>query len=95
MGRRHRLLDSPRWRKMRLAVLDRDGYRCQSCGRAGILEVDHIIAMQDGGDAWAMDNLQALCRGCHIEKTRGENQTMPDPRGYEWRELVRRRLDSA
>ena len=95
MGRRHRLLDSPRWRKLRLAVLDRDGYRCQSCGKAGILEADHVIPMQHGGDAWAPSNLQALCRGCHIAKTRGENQTVPDPRGDDWRALVRHRLDSA
>ena len=43
---------------MRRLVLDRDGWRCQQCARAGRLEVDHRIPLEDGGDAYNLDNLQ-------------------------------------
>ena len=71
---------------MRRAVLNRDGYRCTSCGKAGALEVDHIRPMYKGGAALSPDNLQALCRACHIEKTRTENTA---PYRLEWREYVK------
>ena len=58
-----------RWRKLRLEVLDRDRWRCQACGKAGMLEVDHIQPLEDGGSD-EPDNLQVLCRGCHIDKHR-------------------------
>ena len=31
---------------------------------------------------WDRDNLQAICRSCHIEKTRRENSS---PETLEWR----------
>ena len=66
------------WRKLppqvRRRVLQRDGYRCQHCGRAGRLEVDHIAcALRTAEAELALDNLQALCRECHGAKTRREN----------------------
>ena len=81
-----------RWRRLRLRVLRRDFYRCRECGLAGVLEVDHIRALADGGDEFDPANLQALCRGCHIAKTRRENQArrVISPRVLEWREVVRR-----
>ena len=57
-------------------VLERDGYRCQAvgCGKAGRLEVDHVIPMHRGGDAYDLANLQALCAfPCHAAKSRREN----------------------
>ena len=68
--------------------MERDGWRCQVCGRYGN-EVDHAQPLQHGGEPYALLNLQTLCRGCHIEKTRGEN-TRPDPAREAWRELVAR-----
>ena len=35
-----------------------------------------------------MDNLQALCRGCHIKKTAGENQRELTPAELRWREAA-------
>ena len=58
---------------IRRRVLQRDAYRCQHCGRAGRLEVDHIRRVADGGAELELDNLQALCRTCHIAKTVKEN----------------------
>ena len=70
MGRKiHRV----RWELARRRVLIRDGYRCQSCGLPGRLEVDHVQPLKRGGSMYSLDNLQALCRACHIRKTAGEN----------------------
>lgn len=60
------------WRALRRWVFERDGWRCRACGRAGRLECDHIKNWRDGGAFWSAQNLQALCRGCHITKTRRE-----------------------
>lgn len=59
-------------KRRRRAVLERDGWRCVRCGLFGQrLEVDHVTPLEAGGDH-SMDNLQTLCRVCHLEKTRGE-----------------------
>ena len=78
--------DAETWAIVRRAVLVRDGYRCTACRKAGRLEVDHIRPMYKGGSVLDMGNLQALCRACHIEKTRTES-TAPERR--EWREYVK------
>ena len=59
------------WRKVRLKVLDRDGWKCTQCTKAGRLEVDHIKPLENGGAVYALDNLQTLCRSCHIAKHGG------------------------
>ena len=61
------------WRRLRQAVLIRDGYRCRQCGRAGRMEVDHVVPFKAGGSN-ALSNLQSLCRACHFRKTGGENE---------------------
>ena len=90
MSRHHLTLNRRRWAVARRRVLDRDGWRCQSCGRAGRLEVDHVEALEDGGDPWALDNLQTLCRRCHIRKTAGENRArrLPSAEVRAWQRLV-------
>ena len=84
----HRALNRHRWERLRVQVFKRDGYRCRKCGGAGALEVDHITAQYRGGDPYDMSNLQTLCRGCHIEKSRGERER-PDPGREAWRALLR------
>ena len=69
-------------------MLIRDGYRCQLCGKAGRLEVDHIVPLSKKGDPWDLANLQALCRGCHLEKTRAEQPKQPSPARVRWQKLV-------
>jgi 5-methylcytosine-specific restriction protein A len=58
---------SKRWAGVRRTVLRRDHYLCQVCGQPADT-VDHISAMEDGGDRWALDNLRATCRGCNARK---------------------------
>lgn len=60
---------SPRWRAVRTFVLDRSGWRCEGCGRAGILEVHHRRPLAEGGEPFEPENLQVLCRPCHFEAT--------------------------
>lgn len=53
-------------------VKRRDGYRCVICGSTEKLEVDHIRALQNGGDN-DPSNLATLCDDCHTAKTRMDN----------------------
>ena len=61
-------LATPAWRRLRLAVLDRDLWLCQikgpGCARYAT-QVDHIVARADGGDVWDTANLRAACRACN------------------------------
>lgn len=88
MSRNHKLIRQRRWARVRRAVFERDGWHCVVCGRAGRLECDHVIPLNRGGDPWNPDNLQTLCRPCHITKTAGENERVPSPAEAEWRALV-------
>jgi len=64
-------LKSPRLRlapelyeELRLQVLRRDGWRCQSCGALSNLEVHHRELRSHSGDD-SEQNLITLCTGCH------------------------------
>jgi 5-methylcytosine-specific restriction endonuclease McrA len=60
-------LGSYKWKRLRLQVLDRDGWVCAICG--GVANTaDHIYPRVKGGDMWALDNLQALCNKCNSSK---------------------------
>jgi 5-methylcytosine-specific restriction protein A len=51
-------------------VFQRDGHRCQSCGKTGKkakLQVDHIVPLAKGGSN-DLSNLQALCAHCNQRK---------------------------
>jgi 5-methylcytosine-specific restriction endonuclease McrA len=82
----HGGLNQRLWDRARRAVLRRDAWTCQTCGRYGN-ECDHILALKFAGAWYDLGNLQILCRGCHIEKTRAENTTADYGRKA-WRELV-------
>ena len=64
------------WAILRRAALERDGYRCRTCGKAGALEVDHRVSLKRGGTN-DLDNLQVLCVRDHKRKTSNENATIP------------------
>ena len=90
MSRHHTHLNARRWAAVRRAVLKRDGFRCVECGRAGKLEVDHIVPMQrePGQDVYDPNGLQSVCRVCHIAKTAAENRRELTADELAWRELV-------
>jgi len=69
------------WKEIRRAILERDKFLCQFCGRGGrasdiILEIDHITPRSAGGSD-DFDNLRTLCQNCHflrhnkVPKTKG------------------------
>ncbi len=61
--------------KLRYEILDRDGYRCRSCGATPgdgrRLQVHHTTPVADGGDN-SSENLETLCDDCHA----GRHATM-------------------
>ena len=81
----HRRLSSARWERSRQAALKRAGWRCEVCGRPGRLEVHHKTPLHKGGHPWAADNLQVLCRGCHLS----EHRRPVSPEVEAWQKLMR------
>lgn len=63
-----RIYDSPAWRTVRRAVLERDRYVCRiggpRCTKAAT-QVDHIVAVSKGGAPFDMGNLRASCQPCN------------------------------
>jgi len=63
------------WKRLSLAKRKANPI-CEECQRKGIIKsaycVDHIVPINQGGDPWAWDNLQSLCRKCHDKKTAKE-----------------------
>lgn len=58
------------WKKLRRAVLDRDGWRCAACGKdveGRDATVDHVIPYT-GPESNVMHNLITLCRSCNSTK---------------------------
>jgi 5-methylcytosine-specific restriction endonuclease McrA len=49
------------------ALCDQYQNRCLCCGEQKPLVVDHVIAMVLGG-SHTLDNLQPLCKECHVKK---------------------------
>jgi 5-methylcytosine-specific restriction endonuclease McrA len=68
--RRPRLrLDPDSYHKLRAKVLQRDGWRCQTCGSSDDLQVHHIRSRGRLGDD-TDENLITLCADCHIDTHR-------------------------
>ncbi len=57
-------LDPESYRRLCQQVLERDGWRCQYCGRMTNLQVHHINQRSRLGDD-TEQNLITLCAGCH------------------------------
>ena len=64
-----------KWKQIRLTILARDQYICAYCGQPANT-VDHIQALQDGGDPYHHDNLIAACNRCNVQKAHRTNATL-------------------
>jgi 5-methylcytosine-specific restriction endonuclease McrA len=73
-----RAIGSGKWQKLRIQILDRDGWTCVSCNRPAHT-VDHIIPRIKGGDMWSPDNLQSMCKSCNSAKGGRFFNSMPTP----------------
>ena len=58
----------PRWVKE--FVFERDDGCCQACGSPSDLHFDHILPFAMGGTGNLPDNVQLLCGGCNLEKSK-------------------------
>ena len=68
------------------AVRIESRYACENCGKYA-REVDHIVPLHAGGSLMNRENLQLLCRRCHLTKTELERpERIPGRR--EWRERL-------
>lgn len=69
---------SPQWSRVRLLVLERDGYQCRVRGpkcKRKATEADHIIPWRDGGAWFEPANLRASCDWCNTWRAnRQKNQ---------------------
>lgn len=64
------LLKDPRWQRRRLEILERDGWKCTSCGDdKKTLHVHHKF--YDGRKPWEYEPeaLATLCVDCHAKET--------------------------
>jgi 5-methylcytosine-specific restriction endonuclease McrA len=55
------------WRKVRVLVLNRDGWCCHYCG-APAITVDHVVPLARGGARLDPFNLVACCRSCNARR---------------------------
>ena len=55
------------WKRVRLAVLARDGYVCAYCGQDANT-VDHVVSIKAGGDPLSLENCVSACRRCNSAK---------------------------
>lgn len=65
----YELLKHPKWQKMRLEVMERAKFECESCGsKDNTLHVHHSY-YEKGKAPWEYeeDTLQCLCEDCHKE----------------------------
>lgn len=46
---------------------------CRECGEPAAC-VDHVVPLARGGEPYALQNLQSLCRSCHMIKTNREQR---------------------
>jgi 5-methylcytosine-specific restriction protein A len=63
------LYNTKRWKVLRRRVLFEQPL-CE-CGQVAT-DVDHRLAIDDGGDPWARANVQGMCHQCHSIKTARE-----------------------
>ena len=57
MSRHHARLHARQWSRVRRAVFDRDGWRCQRCGKAGKLEAHHEPALAAGANPYVLSGI--------------------------------------
>lgn len=77
-----------RWRRVRQAAFERDGYLCVDCGSHLLLEGDHVVPLSEGGAEFDVDNVVTRCRRCHKDRTFGPPS---DSKIVAWERLIAER----
>ena len=89
LGRR--IYSSRRWRALRVRIIKRDRYRCQTCQRVGgRLEVHHLkrVTKSNPQDWWNPEVLRTICRSCHIGLSRAEQTKPRSPERQKFMEMA-------
>lgn len=69
-------LRNPKWQRKRLEILQRDDFTCCLCGdKETELHVHHLKYTGEPHEA-PSDNLETLCKHCHLLKTFGSKNNM-------------------
>ena len=58
-------LQSDHWQEVRKRKLKQAGYKCEACGEKVKLDIHHLTYERLGKER--LDDLQALCRDCHVK----------------------------
>ena len=56
------------WERFRRYLLNKVGWRCARCGGVGRMELHHIKRLSSGGAVFDEDNIEVLCRRCHLKE---------------------------
>lgn len=75
------------WRAARLAVLERDSYRCMIAlpGCRGVAtQVDHITPLAAGGAPFDPQNMRAACIKCNASLGASFGNAKREPRSEDW-----------
>ena len=73
-----------RWRELRAVALARAKYRCERCAAVNRLEVHHVRPVSAGGEPWAPENLEVVCRNCHFDVHRSAGRAVRGPEFEAW-----------
>jgi hypothetical protein len=103
-------LKDPRWQRLRLKIMERDGWRCRDCGRNDrALNVHHCVYIR-GIKPWEYDPslLLTVCEiECHMRRQEAECNarvahatvmaflTVAEIKSYTWAELARHHNNTA
>jgi 5-methylcytosine-specific restriction endonuclease McrA len=72
-----------RGRRRREARLRLDDRLCVMCRSIGVIAeavtVDHIVALQDGGEPFDLNNMRSLCLPCHKQRHGAWPKVRVDP----------------
>lgn len=73
----YKIYNGTKWRSLALAH-KRQNPLCAVCLERGIVTpvavTDHVKAIKDGGRIYDWENLQSLCKPCHMDKTNKETK---------------------
>jgi len=63
---RNGYLRSEHWQEVRKRKLKQAGYACEICHKKTKLDIHHLTYIRLGNER--LDDLQALCRSCHVKE---------------------------
>ena len=83
-------LRDPRWQKLRLKVMERDGFKCLACGDdKSPLNVHHLIYLDNPWES-PIEALETLCEICHKEREDRQKRALKAIRLFPTKDYLQR-----